>query len=45
MKVIKTINQYFLVEEGETIHWSDLVWFYGGYGIISIILTLLIFSN
>lgn len=44
MKVIHSINNYFIAEEGEAIHWSDYAWLYGSYGIILIMVIIILFS-
>jgi hypothetical protein len=41
MRVVQAINQFFLAEEEEEIHWSDYIWFYGSYVLI---LGILVFT-
>lgn len=37
MRLIRALNHYFLSEDEEEITGSDLIWFYGFYGICFII--------
>lgn len=43
-KIINAINNYFFPGEGNEVHWSDYVWFYGSLGYMMIILIFLIIN-
>lgn len=44
-RIIRAINHYFLHDEGEQVHWSDYVWFYGTLGFMGIVLIFLLIIN
>ena len=44
-RIIRAINHYFLHDEGEQVHWSDYMWFYGTFGFMGIVLIFLLIIN
>lgn len=44
MKVIRTLNNYFLHDADEEIDFSEYVWFYGSYSAVAVMVAIVAFS-